>query len=231
MAKLGKVQVRPAFDGRRGSLYEVDMEYTTGDKYFYIRLPKHLLVFTPPDSEVRSWIKTLRIQRTDVVVIWGDSEKEVSARANRHFAEYLHADTESRKVIIYQVLYMADQIYSPNVGSYHRNDPSFVNEKPEYTLQVDYMIATELKSGIRTTYTREVNGKIIDVSNSGPLGYGRIGLVMGWTDEREEFFRNLKESMKSMIEMVDQMVKDSDDLATKIDAGTAHLLPAPTEGN
>jgi len=185
MAKLREVLIVAAFDGARGrSSYAAWIEYSTKYELFYIRIQPHMLVYQPPDKEVLGWLRTIRIQGTETQVIFGGSEKEVRTRAGRHLAEFLHADAITRKVILFKVLYKADQIYSPDVVRWRSKNE---NTDPEYTLEVDYLVATELKSGDRTTYTIEADGKPKDVSR---FISDHEGQVMEWTEDRETFFMN-----------------------------------------
>ena len=105
MAKLRKLEnYSPAF-GRDAHhnwdhpWREIDMEYTTKHEYFYVRVPDETLDFRPVEKEVLDWIEKIDIgSNQQVLVIKGDSEREVIIRMERYYAEWLHRDNVQRKV-------------------------------------------------------------------------------------------------------------------------------------
>lgn len=244
--KIDTVTIHPAYgDSRKRrehasgmvDSYEAKMEYDKKEKLFFIRIPQLQLTFLPTNKETKSWMTRIDPKVGGfVMAIASTLEKETLRRMQIFYAEYLHADHKTRKVILYRVKYGAGEIYSKLAEKSYFGDGLKHGERPpseygeNYVLEVEYWVVDELTVGERETFVREgTGGKMEEMRDFSPRAYSPNGAVMAWTAEREEFFCNFRSNMKSMIGAIDGMLMSADTLEARIDAGTANLLT--TENN
>ncbi len=236
MGKLRKLTIGVTLEETGESYhYVAHMEYSPGSKLFFIRVPEDQRGFQPEDKETKKLAGfgvLIRGSRGSsglsgsIPVFSAELETDAIKKAATYFRAFLTAVRATHKVIIYKFEYKTEglsighNLYGPYTGR-------------KQALEFGFVVGEENTIGSKKTYLRRYSTKIINEEVEVVEKLDELidqyhkWQVMDWTEEREQFFENLKKGMHGMIVAVDEFVSDNEVFAAQIDAGAKFLL---TEG-
>lgn len=242
MAKIRKLNIFPKFKGEEGrdipedSIWETPLMYSPKGKLFYIALPKDWIDYTPTDLEIAKLLSAISIKSTHnrEPAFVGEIEKTVIEKAEVYFGAFLLEKPQITKVIIYKIKFKKGRTNSLN--EYERQDRigldflicdrQLYGSKATFTEAYTYDVLGEPRTGYTdvTHYVGGENARSVGQYSSGEYRW------MPWTEEREQYFTNLRVGMHNLIDMMEQITNDNKSFQALIDRGGANLLGTGKEG-
>ena len=212
MSKLKKIYISGF--GSRGNGYETHLEYSPRLKEFFIRVPgEQAEVELKNEDGVCLWAKRGVKGYDGVPVFSSDTENAVIHKAEEYYKIFSAATKTERTIIAYKFEYHSRDIVN--------TDHTWPGSENKCALEMyDCVVLLEQIYGgeRRLLQTSEV-GYGIEVT----MAYKNYR-CMDWTEAREAFFRDTRESMHRMISAVDAFVDDAEALPLTLDAGSTFLL-------
>lgn len=236
MGKIRKVNIKPIFKEGEGkgvpndAVWETNLMYSTKSKLFYIAIPDEWKDFMPTDRNVGELVSKIgiRSQYTLSPAFSGTVEEDVIRKASRYFAAFLLEKPEIIKTILYK--------FGTTIG----NNDSHEHDRHD-KVEFDFIVAERQVFGSKITYTHEYErhdrfsgeNKTYreDVSNFIDGGSNRGGWYnqggykwMEWTQEREDYFTDLRAGLRVIIKSMEEVASNNEGFKHLIDSGATNLL-------
>jgi len=239
MAKIRKVDILPKFKGDEGkeipehTVWETHLMYSPKSKLFYIAAPEEWKDFKPTNPEIAELMGGISVRsiHTREPALVGEIEKAVIEKAELYFGAFLLEKPQITKVILYIFKYSRGK--DSNHYEHERLDEVSLDfiicERQEYGSLVTYTQPYTYGGPMNNEYTGQ-HDYTHYVEGGNPRGDRQFGYSDGkyrwmeWTQEREDYFTNLREGMRNLIELMVRVTGDSDSFQALIDTGGANLL-------